>query len=79
MNGSIIAVRGLMTSFISSASRCDRWSVRSDRGHRGLEEIGGPAPAERLARPMVDLDGDAPELLNGVDAQVGALGEVVAQ
>src|ERR1700677_4809507 len=46
---------------------------------RGGEELRGALPVERLAWPVVDLCGDPHNVLDGVDAQVGALREVVAQ
>ena len=36
-------------------------------------------PAEGLSRAVVELSGDVVEVLLGVDAEVGALGEVLAQ
>ena len=45
---------------------------RGQQGSRGV-------PAEGLARPVVELGGDRGQLPGGVDAQVGALGEVLAQ
>ena len=60
-------------------------SVRDSRGPpsngrvRGGEHPCGALPAERLAWSVVDLCGDPNDILHGVDAQVGALREVVAQ
>src|SRR3954454_5800548 len=51
----------------------------SGPGEGSVEQVSGPAPGERLARALVELDGDAEDLLGGVDAEVGALREVVAQ
>ncbi len=48
-------------------------------GEELSELLAGGAVAEALAGPVVELVGDGLELGGGVDGQVGALGEVLAE
>ncbi len=42
------------------------------------QDFDGRAPAQGLARPVVELPGEVIELALGVPAQVGALGQVLS-
>ena len=44
-----------------------------------VEQVGWPGPAEGLAGSVVDLVGDADEVVDRDGAEVGAFGEVVPQ
>ena len=44
-----------------------------------MEDLGGGAPAEDLAGAMVEALLDGEQISPGVDAQIGPLGEVLAQ
>jgi hypothetical protein len=46
--------------------------------HRGVEDLGGGAPAEDLAGTMVEALLNGEQIGLAVDAQVGPLGEVLA-
>lgn len=58
------------------------WDCRPGRVRRPRERsrrAAPDAPAQRLAGTVVGLDGDPGQILGGGDAEVGALGQVVAQ
>lgn len=44
-----------------------------------VEGFGGGVPAEGFAGSAVELGGDGGEVFGGVDGEVGAFGEVLAQ
>lgn len=49
-----------------------------ERGVEGSEQVGGGLPSKGFAGSPVEVSGDVAEVVGTLDAQVGALGEVVA-
>jgi hypothetical protein len=47
--------------------------------HRGVEDLGGGLPAKDLAGPVVEALLDREQVRQSVDAEIGPLGEVLAQ
>src|SRR5450631_4044095 len=64
---------------VDPCARARPLAVLSGGRGRGGEQLCRALPAECLAWPVVDLRSDPPDVLDRVDAQVGALREVVAQ
>ena len=65
---------------VSRSARADSGERRNKSSADGRSGGGGEAaPVEGFARPLVEFEGDSSEVLEGVDRQVGALREVLAE